>query len=205
MKKVLGALIMIGISMASLLQVASAVLQESVKVAGTSFSVGTGTGTGGGGGGTTTGNTSLKILTNLTGGTNTSNLSDSVAGPTFTNVGPDWMDNFPVKVYNKGTVPLNLVALADYINDPDVLRDDIYVKIVEWNDSDNDGLVDTGEEGQTYGYDTILRLRNDTFGLGTINPSQQRGFVMKFDGTGVSEANANMNAIYDFVVTGTGQ
>lgn len=204
MKRILLSLFILGITLSSLFSVATAVLQESVGINGASFTVGTGTSSGGSGT-TPTGNTSLKMLIDLSGSTADSNLSDNINGPEFTNIGPDWLYELPVKVYNKGSGNLSLVASASYVNDPDVLRDDIFVKITEWNDQNNNGVVEQGEEGQILGYDTVLRLRNDTYNLGQIDPSQTRGYIFEFDGTGVSEANAGMSAVYDFLITGTGQ
>lgn len=186
-------------SVSSIVQATSAVLEETVKVAGTSFSVGETTG----GGDEEPANTALKILADSSASATDSNLVDSVDGPAFEGITQEWSDQFAVKVYNKGANAMDLVSKVDYVSDPDVLRDDLYVEVLEWNDTNNNGIVDTGETGTSYGYDTILRMRNDTFALGSINPNETRGFVMKFDGTGVSDSNDGQQAVYDFLITGT--
>ncbi len=183
-----------------------AALEETVKVTGVTFNVGSTFGTGGGtGGGTTTGNTALKMLNSLTGGTVSTNLLDSKQGLTYDSINDVWTATYPVKIHNKSASSMNLVAMADYISDVDTLRDDIYVSIVEWNDADEDGVVDDSEEGQVYGNDTILRLKNDTFVLGTMAANGTRGFVYKFNGSGLTTTNAGQTATYDFTITGTAQ
>ncbi len=149
------------------------------------------------------GNANLKLLKIPNAGTSSANIADAVVGPVYQNVDPSTEKYFPVKFYNQGQVNLNLVATADYVSDPDTLRDDLYVGVYDWNDLDSDGQYDVGESGTAYGYDTILRLRNDTFLLGSIAGGQTKGFVYKFSGSGLSSANLSMSAIYDFKIVGT--
>ncbi len=178
-------------------------LQETVKLTGTTFNVSAGAGQGGsGGGGGTSSNQFLKMLQSLSGSSADSNLGDIKVGPVFNNVDVMWTDQAVVKIHNKGGVDVDVIAKADYISDPDTLRDDIYVEILEWNDSNSNGTYEVGEEGQSYKRDTILRLRNDTFLLGKITPSQTKGYVLKFDGSGISSVNAGKSAVYDFTFTG---
>ena len=181
-------------------------IEETVKVTGASFNIGSAVGSGSTGGGTTTGgNSALKIYKSVLGSPVDTNLADSMLAPTFSNMNYAWTDKIPVKLYNKGSKTMNIISKVDYISDPDTLRDDIMAKVVEWNDSNNNGLVDSGEEGQEYGYNTLLRWRNDTFVLGTISPLSTKGLILKFDGTGLSEANANQSAVFDFTFTGVEQ
>lgn len=189
------------ISLLAFLSISTAVyaaIEETVKLTGVSFSVGTDFSEEP----PTSGNTALKYLVSLTGGTSNSNLGDTVAGPSFQNLNAVWTQDVPVKLFNKGADTLQLTAKADYINDPDTLRDDIHVSIIEWNDADNDGVVDAGENGLVYGNDTILRLRNDTFVLGQVSANQVRGFIYRFSGEGLSEANAGQTASFDFTIVG---
>jgi hypothetical protein len=195
-------LLMLVMSVMSVFQSAAALFEESVKITGTSFTIGTSSG---GGGDPVVTNTSLKLYSNLSGTPVDTNLKYTLAGPVFDNIDPLWTSSIPLKVYNKGQEPLTLISKVDYINDPDVLRDDIYVNVLSWNDIDNDGVIDQGEEGTSFGYDTLLRWRNDTFQLGTINAGETKSYIFKFDGTGLTSTNVGMSAVYDFVITGTGQ
>ena len=167
-----------------------------MRVAGIWFTVGTSAED------NTAGNTALKFLLNVSGSTESSNLTDTVAGPVLDNIDSIWSDVILLKLYNKGTTPLNVVSKAEYINDPNTLRDDIFVKAVAWNDANNNGVLDSGEEGVSYGYDTILRWRNDTFPVGLLGSGEVKGVALKFDGTGVTDSNIGQSAVYDFVFTG---
>lgn len=183
----------------SIFQATSAVFEESVKVAGTSFSVGAPPGdvevpidT----------NTALKMMGDLSGQPVSGNLFDSVSGMEFGYIHSEWTDEMAIKIHNQGDINLDLISKADYVNDPRPLRDRIYVEVLAWNDTNGNGLVDVGEVGASYGRDTILRWRNDTFPLGEIQPDETRGFVLKFDGSGITPAVEGATAVYDFVFTG---
>lgn len=191
----------------SLLGMASAVyalVQETVKITNMGFEVassfdGSATPTPT----PTSANSSLKMLKQLDLGSASTNLSDTVSGIVFKNMTPTFDQSFPIKVYNQGQVNLNLVASADYISDPNTLRDDIFVAVYEWNDTNSNGVVDSNELGTKYGEDTILRLKNDTFALGAITPNQIKGLVYKFKGTGLSSANYGQSAVFDFKLVGS--
>lgn len=203
MKKFLSSLIVVLLSVAGLFQATSAVFEETVKVAGTSFSVATNF-DGGGDPPPTPSNTALKMLKNLALGHEPGNLVDFIPGASFENINPTWVSEVPVKMYNAGSQVLDIVASAAYISDVDTIRDDIYVEISAWDDLNNNGVIDGGEEGDSYGRDTILRLRNDTFPLGELVSGETRGFILRFDGAGLTEVNKGMSAVYDFTFTGFG-
>lgn len=196
MRRLISGLLLVTLCLVSLFEATAAALSEDVKVAGTSFTIGTEAGTGGGG------NTALKFLVNVAGAIENSNLSDSINGPSFGEISSTWTDQMELKVYNKGTKELNLITKANYINDPNTLRDDIFVNVLAWDDVNNNGQAEASEVGQSYGYNTILRLKNDTFPSGSVGAGEVKGFVLRFDGTGVSEANFGQSAVYDFIFTG---
>lgn len=198
MKKIFlsGALVLL--SCVSLFGITSAVFEENVSVAGTSFTIGTSSGEPGG----TTGNTALKILKSNTAAASGSNLADTITGPAFENVNTTWVQTLPVKLFNKGTKTLAIVSGATYVSDPDTLRDDLYIEILAWNDTNNNGTVQEAEIGQSFGKNTILRFKNDTFALGDLTANSTKGYVLRFDGTGLSDANIGKTAIYDFIFTG---
>lgn len=203
MKRFIASLAVVLLSLGGLFQATSAVFEETVKVAGSSFSVATSF-DGGGGPPPTTSNTALKMLRDLSLGPDASNLSDFVPGSSFENISPTWISESSIKMYNAGDELLDVVASSDYISDVDTIRDDIYVEISAWDDSNSNGIVDAGEEGDSFGRDTILRLRNDTFPLGEIASGETKGYILRFDGAGLTEVNQGMSAVYDFTFTGFG-
>jgi|LakMenE01Jun11ns_1017448.scaffolds.fasta_scaffold9908064_2 hypothetical protein len=198
-KKVL----VISFALIFLLSIGSAVyafIQENGKVKGTTFKVSSTPVQGGSGGADL--NNNLKLLKDLAGTTGTTNLTDELAGPTFENLNTAWKDSYPMKLYNQGEKPLKLISAAEYVNDQYTLRDDIFVKISAWNDVNNNAGAEPSEIGSSYGYNSILRMKNDTFNLGNINPGEVRGVILEFDGTGLSESNAGQTAMFDFVIKG---
>lgn len=203
MKRFLASMAVVLLSLGGLFQATSAVFEETVKVAGSSFSVATSFDDGGGTPPTSS-NTALKMIRNLSLGPASDNLVDSVPGASFENISPTWVAETPIKMHNVGSSVLDVVASADYISDVDTIRDDIYVEISAWNDANSNGQIDAGEEGDSYGRDTILRLKNDTFPLGEILSGETKGYILRFDGAGLSEANQGMSAVYDFKFTGFG-
>lgn len=177
-----------------------AFVQEHGKVNGTTFKVSSQPVAEGGV--PTAGNQNLKLLQNLIGATTANNLADQIPGPVFQDINTAWKDKSLVKVYNSGTKTLKLVSSAEYASDPNTLRDDIFVKISQWNDNNKNGKFEETELGESYGYDSVLRMKNDTFELGNLNAGDVRGFVMEFDGTGLSETNASQEAVYNFLING---
>ena len=202
MKKLLMSFAIVALSLSGLFGATSAVFEETVKVAGTSFSVATSFE---GGGVAPDSNTALKMLKDLAVGTDSLNLSDSVPGQSFENIEPTWVGVSTVKMYNQGDIPLDLITSAEYVSDLNTLRDDINIEISAWNDDNSNGILDAGEEGDSYGYDTILRMKNDTFPIGTIGAGETKGFVLRFDGAGLTDSNKGSSAVYDFTFTGVGQ
>lgn len=203
MKKIILTTLTLLFSGAALVTGTLAILEETVKLTGTTFNIAANAGQGTGGSGEElTNNAFLKMLTNLSGSTDSSNLADAVVGPIFNDVDTPWTGNALVKLYNKGSVSVDVIAKSDYVSDPDTLRDDIFVAIYDWNDSNHNGALDSGEKGALHKRDTILRLKNDTFPLGSLNATEVKGFVLEFDGSGISSANAGKSAVYDFTFTG---
>lgn len=197
MKKILANITIVSFSLLTMVGAIYAVFEETVTVAGASFTVIADSDAGIGGT-----NTDLKILVDTSLSAEGSNLDDQVAGPVFDSVSTSWTEDYPLKIYNNGDKVLDIVSKASYVSDVDVLRDDIYVEVFSWSDSNSNGLVDDGEIGESFGRDTILRWRNDTFPLGQLNPGETAGYLLRFDGSGITDTNVGMQAIYDFLFIG---
>ncbi len=197
MRKIFLSLALILLSSASLFGVASAAFEEKVSVLGTSFTIGEMSDVPA----PVNSNTALKILKSNSSGSDSSNLADTVNGPAFNDVNQTWTQTFPIKLFNKGSKTLTIASGANYISDPDTLRDDLFVEILDWNDANSNGTVEESELGASHGHDTILRMKNDTFNMGDISANEVKGYALRFDGSGLSEANVGKNAVYDFVFT----
>jgi hypothetical protein len=101
---IVGIVVIIG-----LIGVAYAGFSDKGKVLGSSFSIG---------------NADIKLLANITQGTETGNLVDEMPGPSFTNIGQSWQKDYLIKLYNNGTYKMAIVSHSNYetANDPDDLR-----------------------------------------------------------------------------------
>ena len=113
---------------------AIAAFGDKAEILGSSFSVGS---------------ADIKFLQDLTAGAQEGNLTDQLSGPNFVNISANWSQDYLMKIYNNATGHIALTSNANYetINDPDELRQIIYIEPFNWNDANNNGLLDEGELG----------------------------------------------------------
>jgi len=116
----------------ALIGVAFAAFGDKGEILGSSFSVAS---------------TDIKFLEDITLGIEPENLVDELPGPEFLNIRPDWNESYLLKISNSGTTNVQISTNADYetANDPDDLRQIIYVEVLEWNDVNANGVYDSGE------------------------------------------------------------
>ena len=149
----------------------------------------------------TIGSAVIKLLKNLSLGPDPSNLADELPGPGFQNIGEGWYHDYPIKIFNGGSSNVKLSSRANYttVNDPDNLRDIIFVEIFTWNDLNSDGVIDPGEKATTQGAPkSILRWKNDGIEMGQIESGQTRNFILSFFTQMVSDSKQGKTAIFDF-------
>lgn len=165
--------------------IAYAAFLDKGKVLGSTFSVGS---------------SDLKILENLTGGTDTTNLKDEINGPSFINIQPNWTDKYLIKLYNNSTSKIAIGTNSNYetINDPDDLRGYLFVEPVDWVDTNNNGIVDEGEEGVSYGKKTITKWKTEGYDLGTMERGETKGLILKFSAESLSDTKQGKTGIFDF-------
>jgi hypothetical protein len=182
-----GSLLVIGTS----LGVAYAAFKDQSKFMGSSFSVGS---------------ADIKLLKELDGGTASSNLTDTKEAPSFTNISPNWSQDYLLKIYNNATTTLKITSNADYLtaNDPDNLRDIIFVEPFPWNDANNNGLVDADELGTSYGKKTIVKWKTEGFDLGNALTGEVRGLVLRFSTASVADSKQGKTGVWDFIFVATG-
>lgn len=147
-----------------------------------------------------TGSAEIKLLDNLSGGTDSSNLKGELAGPVFLGIVPNWQDNYLLKLFNNGTSTLQLTSNSYYetVNDPDDLRTYIFVEPIEWNDSNNNGNVDTGEEGVSFGKKSIIKWKTEGYDFGQLDEGQVKGLILRFSTDTLSDTKQGKGAIFDF-------
>lgn len=169
-----------------------AAFTDKADVLGASFSVGS---------------ADLKLLSNLAGGIDNSNLADQVNGPVFNGIAPNWSGDYLLKVYNNGTSDISLTTNANYetANDPEDLRQVIFVEPFEWDDANNDGILDTGELGVSLGArDTIVKYKTQGYDLGLLEAGNVKEIVLRFSTDSIPESDQGATALFDFEIDSTG-
>jgi hypothetical protein len=165
--------------------IAYAAFSDAAKVTGSSFKVGS---------------SDLKFLADISQGTDSANLVDSLEGPAFTNISPSWKQDYPLKLYNDGTATLDITSHAKYstANDTGDIRSYINVELFDWNDENSNGVVDDEELGQSYGKKSIIKWSSDGFSLGSIPIGEEKAFVLRFTSENIPDTKQGMSAVYDF-------
>lgn len=142
----------------------------------------------------------IKFLEDPTLGIDPNNLVDQLPGPTFSNIKPEWTEDYLVKISNNGTSTVQISSNAFYetINDPEDLRQIIYVEIIEWNDANANGIYETGEEGNIIGKKTIVKWKTEGFSLGDLNSGDVMSLILRFSTEGLTDSKQGSTAIFDF-------
>jgi len=149
----------------------------------------------------TIGSADIKLLSSITGGTSSDNLVDQLDGPNFANIAPYWTQDYFIKIYNNAPTPVHLTSNANYetVNDPEDLRQIIYVEPYNWNDANNDGEIGVGElDAQPLGRKTIVKWKTEGFDLGTVNPGTIKGLLLRFSTEEVSDTKQGASGVFDF-------
>jgi hypothetical protein len=144
----------------------------------------------------------IKLLAVYNGGLDPSNLVDSKPGPTFTNVSSSWHEDYVVQIYNNATGPLNLTSKATYEvdNDPDELRQIIFVEMFDWEDANGDAIPqqEEFEQHSLDGAKTIVKWNTQGFDLGTLPQGEVRTLVLRFSTNTISPTKQGKGIIFDF-------
>jgi len=169
----------------ALVGITYAAFSDKGKVLGSSFSVG---------------NADIKLLIDTSQGTGQSNLSDEITGPSFTNIGQSWQQDYAIKIYNNGTYKMGLTSHANYetVSDPDDLRGYIFAEIFAWSDTNNDGQLTEGELGASIGKKTIIKWKTEGFELGQFNSGETLSYIIRFSTDGISDTKQGSQGIFDF-------
>ena len=191
MKKTILGLLVLMVAISSLTIATKAAFSDTGKVLGTTFMVGS---------------ADVKLVDNLSGGVDTSNLVDTKLGPVFANLYPGWSQDYPLKIYNDGSLNINLESSSNYTtaDDPGSLREYVNVEIFTWDDANHDGVIDLTEvSSSSLAKKTLLRWKTEGIPLGTINAGELKGFVLRFSSASIPDTKQGLSAKYDFEFDGT--
>jgi len=177
--------IIVVLSFALIGGVTYAAFMDKGSVLGSSFSVGS---------------SDIKLLLNTAGNIEQTNLIDELPGPSFGNIIPYWQQDYLLKIYNNATTALNISSNSNYItaNDPEELRNIIYVEPIEWADTNANGTVDEGEATYSYGRKTIVKWKTEGLQLGTVNKGEIKGLILRFSTETVSDTKQGASGVFDF-------
>lgn len=153
------------------------------------------------------GSADIKLLNDLAGGTDVSNLVDTKPAPSYDGVYPQWSQDYLVKIYNNGSQPLNLTSRMDYAtaNDPANIREYLYMEPYAWDDVNNNGIVDEGEQGVSYGRRVFTSWKSTGFNFGQIGVGEVRGFIMRFSAaSNLPDSKQGATGVFDFMFNSEG-
>jgi len=148
----------------------------------------------------TTGSVNLKFLSDLANETDTATYVDELTGPNFSGIGTTWQKDYPLKLINNGSSKIAVTTHSNYqtVNDPKDLRSDILVEIINWNDADKDGQLDSGEEGVSIGQKSITKWKTEGFNLGEYDSGQLIPIILRFTAPTLSDTQQGATGIFDF-------
>jgi len=146
------------------------------------------------------GSADLKLLDVIGGGVTPDNLLEEKPGPVFSDVSSAWVADYPIQLYNNSAVEMLLTSNAFYetANDPDELRQLIFVEPLEWVDADADGVPTETELGSSLGVKTIVKWKTEGFDLGSLAPGTVGSWVLRFSTASIPESKQGSSATFDF-------
>jgi hypothetical protein len=142
----------------------------------------------------------LKFLKNLSGNLSTDNLISEINGVSFDGILNGWQQDYLVKIANTSPQTLAVKSFANYSTDQDPasLRYSLYVEVIPWNDLNNNGVYDSGEEGTSLGKKTFVKWKTEGFDLGNFDTNKTYGYILRFTSDGITDAKQGANGVFDF-------
>jgi len=184
----LGSLLVVAVG---LMGVAYASFTDQSKFAGSRFSIGS---------------ADLKLLDNLAGGTDALNLVDTKPVPSYDNISPQWFSDYLIKIYNNGTQPVTLTSNMNYetANDPASIREILYMEPYDWDDADADGVVDEGEQGNSYGKKAFTSWKTTGFNFGQLEAGTTKNLIMRFSAGNITNSKMGAVGTFDYMFDSVG-
>jgi hypothetical protein len=145
------------------------------------------------------GSADIKLLLDVFGLPVEENLADELMGPAFVDIDPEWVEDYLVTLYNPTASNLDITTHADYetANDPDDLRQDIFVTIYEWEDLNGNNFMEEEELVYEYGTKSIVKWKTEGFELAVLEPGGLMPLVLRFS-SDVPNSKQGASAVFDF-------
>ena len=131
----------------------------------------------------------------------------TIPGPIFNNLYPDWTQDYSVKVHNKGTVNLMLSLKGEVgsgWSDPKNLRGKISVEVREFTDLNNNWHFDSGEGTKNLGIKTLQAWLSESLVGSQVDAGEQQCYLLRFSVGDLADSfqGATLSG-YNFVFDGT--
>lgn len=146
------------------------------------------------------GSADIRLLSDLGGIVDESNLLEVKEGPNFQNIGQNWSKDYPIQLFNNGTSQISLFSTADYetANDPLDLRQEVSVEFFPWDDLNSDGTETPDEYGTSLGKKTVVKWKTEGFDLGTMETGEVRGYIIRFSTSELPDTYQGASMVFDF-------
>ena len=142
----------------------------------------------------------LKFLKDLSIGSFSENLTSEISGVSFDGISNGWATDYLVKIHNTSSNSLQVKSFANYTTaeDPASLRYSLYVEVFPWNDINNNGVLDEGELGTSYGVKNFVKWKTEGFSLGDFETNKTYGYVLRFTADGITDSKQGQSGNFDF-------
>ena len=150
----------------------------------------------------TAGSAEIMFYNDLSKSSDESNLINEKFFSPFELIGPNWSDTRLVKIYNKGTEDLKLSLVAELSGTDSSLSINLSVEVFNWDDKNNNGVLDEGEQGASLGTKTLKQWQTSSFDLGSFESKTSKALALKFSVGDITDELQKSNVTYNFVFNG---
>jgi hypothetical protein len=153
-----------------------------------------------------TGSAALKLFGNLayTNPGNNGNLTTTLPGMEFDEIGPNWSDEYKLKYFNTGSVDLMTSLTLSAHEGSDDLAPHIMVETWLWDDTDGNGETDESDGYTLLATEQPLsNLVSTPVALGQLDSGDPRGIQLRFKTGDLPSSTQDQEATFDFVIQGT--
>ena len=146
------------------------------------------------------GSADIKLLDDLAGGIVETNLLSEKQGPVYQNISSDWSEDYLVKIYNNSANTVTLTSNADYetVNDPEDLRQILYVQPIEWSDNNGNGVVDDAEDGVGHERKTIIKWKTEGYDFGELGAGEVKSLILRVSADSIPDTKQGASLLFDF-------
>jgi hypothetical protein len=142
----------------------------------------------------------LKFFKDIASSAVAENLTSEISGVAFDNIINGWSNDYLVKIQNTSANPLQVKSFANYstADDPASLRYSLYVEVIPWNDSNNNGLAEETELSTSLGVKSFVKWKTEGFDLGSFESNKSYGYVLRFTADGITDSKQGQSGAFDF-------